>query len=118
MNKKILCCLLALMLSVSFSSCAQGETEEAPDQTPTAAENTGAEEPEMIENKTETELQPDVIGTDFEGKTVRYLAAQWFTQLHVFAEELTGDSLNDAAYERQELVKESLDEQDIRWNCQ
>jgi len=102
----MMCCLMALLLTIPFTSCADEKKDNITDASSDSIEITESINPETAEP--ETELKPDVIGMNFEGKTVRYLAAHWVTQQHVFSEGLTGDGLNDAVYERQELVKELL----------
>ncbi len=104
MNRKILAMLLAALLTASaITSCGGGEGTET---TPSAAETTPAEtEPE------ETEITDDLPeGLAFTGESFTILSRedlQWENEM--CTDELSGDIVNDAIYNREITVEERLD---------
>jgi len=102
--KRILCALLAgLMLIVT--GCGSDETAVPPNTTPETVETVPAE--------TEPQYAP-LPDKDMDGWTMRYLNYDntWLTwaTLILVADEQTGDTLNDAVYERNSRISE-------QYNC-
>lgn len=102
MKNRILAVLLAAMLtSPMLFSCAGGtETETTADTTSTTT-NT---------NTTETEEDWQYPDKDFEGGEYRVLNLEslWDMYIHMDAEELTGETLNDAVYNRNRKIEDKL----------
>lgn len=106
--KKTLCCmLLAALLLTSFAACASnggGSEKETTGGADTAADTTATEPVETEPAK----ITPDLPDRDFEGYTYRglvrgYIDAHWYTR-DFSAEELTGEPINDAVYNRNAAV--------------
>ena len=106
-KRRILACILASLLCMSMAACGDAgeketETTAAPVQTETVVEET-------IEEK----LRPDLEIRDFDGKTFRILGSapsgeeDWYIH-EMVAEELTGDAMNDAVYNRNEFLTETF----------
>ncbi len=103
-TKKILLALLVCaMLAPTFASCGGGEsveTAESGTETETAAAETETE-------TEETRTMHKVPESDFGGAIFNTLYPDWQGYMfYFFAEEATGDAMNDAIYERKILVEE------------
>lgn len=106
--KKILICLLALLTCMPvLSACGSG--------TPT--ETTGTDEGETAAEETvETETEdpranyPDTLPElDFQGADVVFhVRGETDNQKEIYMEEMTGDPVYDAVYERNQMVEERL----------
>lgn len=106
--KKILICLLALLTCMPvLSACGSG--------TPT--ETTGTDEGETVAEETvETETEdpranyPDTLPElDFQGADVVFhVRGETDNQKEIYMEEMTGDPVYDAVYERNQMVEERL----------
>ncbi len=96
MKNRIFALLLAALLLTSCGNAATTET--TADTTETAAQTEAVTE-------TETEkLLPDLPEKDFEGHTFTmltkgYFSTHWYS-MEAYAEELTGEPINDAVYNR------------------
>ncbi len=101
MKKRIFAVLLAALL---LSSCGSAGVEETADPVETAAQTEAVTE-------TETEkLLPDLPEDDFEGYeftmlTKGYYSTHWYS-MEAYAEELTGEPVNDAVYNRNAVIGE------------
>ena len=103
---RILTLLLASLLL--FASCSNNSpvSEDA-----AAADNSGSAAEEEIVVETETEFvypPPDVSELDYGGAEISFLAPEWSTIQYQYTEELTGDAVNDAAYNRMLNVENKL----------
>lgn len=96
-KNSVLLCLIASMLLTTLASCGGGTAE----NTPTDGQNGSTVETE------ETRLYVDDIGDDvkFNGDTVKFM---WWAENEEFAEELTGEVVNDAMYQRDLSVESRL----------
>ena len=111
MKKTLSLILAALLLASSFVSCSEkqndgGETEPAADTADTAA---SADEtaPEEVETDSNVRLWE---GKTFDGYAVNILGRQSTTYSIDFdAEEITGEIVNDAVYNRNIKVEDDLD---------
>ncbi len=103
MKKRILTALLAALL---LSSCGNTATETTPGEGETSADAV-----ETVPAETEPEkLLPDLPEDDFDGYTFTIIdrgaySSHW-TSIDVYAEELTGEPINDAVYNRNAVVGE------------
>ncbi len=101
MKKRIFAVLLAALL---LSSCGSAGGEETAAPVETAAQTEAVTE-------TETEkLLPDLPEDDFEGHTFTmltkgYHSSHWYS-MEAYAEELTGEPINDAVYNRNATIGE------------
>ena len=97
--KKAICCMLLCAMLCAAAGCT---SKEADNETTNPADTTAADK-ETAETETETEkLLPDLPERDFEGYSYRglvrgYIDSHWYTR-DFYAEELTGEPINDAAW--------------------
>ena len=113
MKKRTLTLLLALaMLASNFAGCSEKSVTEESGLPSDAADTT----PAVEETAKETEAVPDLPeNVNMDGKNFNILSAGFFNwePLGIWdlsAEEITGDSFNDAVFERNEYMKE-------KYNC-
>jgi len=109
--KKHLSLLLALLMLVpAIVSCAETEDTASPDATPTVSGEQVSEETVPEETEISRENYPDTLPElDFNGETVTIHSRgddQAFLEIGV--EEMTGEPVNDAVYERNAMVSERL----------
>ena len=99
--QRILASLLAvLLLTAPLASC--GENEEPPAVTQTNA---------ATESEAETELRDSLPSDlDYEGDKIVFLSREreGWTDREIWVEELTGEPINDAVFERNKAVEERL----------
>ena len=104
MKKVITLLLLAAMMLSTFASCGESTTN-ADETTADAAGTPTAEE--VVETEAETELTHGLPEKDFGGAD--YVGLIRTSKLtHFTAEEMTGEALNDAVYERNNTVSEEF----------
>ncbi len=104
MKKKWLCSVFAMLLLISAVSCrddsTMGETQKPTDDTPAA------------ETETETETSPiDTLeSADYDGYEFRIISMDYVWQEYDYcvAEEITGETVNDAIYNRTTSVADTL----------
>ena len=97
MNKRIASFLLLLAMLTSMAACGEGAAE-----TETSAELNADT---TVTEETEAAFSDNLPERDFEGKTFTSLIPAWTAGL-MMAEELTGEVLNDALYNRDRAVEE------------
>lgn len=127
MKKKIFAALLAaLMLAPTFTACSEGgvdetdaQTAETENTTPSAEEETAAEE--TVDEDSRTSISDDLPEKDFEGQSFRVLTTEGgaiygfdYTS-EIIAEELNGDACNDAVYNRNLGIETRFD---VSISCQ
>ncbi len=102
--KKSLVLFLAMLLSASTAvSCASDNTEEKTVDTAVATDTTA-----NAETETTRENYPDTLpALDFGGETV-VIHARGDSLGEVFSEEMTGEVVNDAVFNRNQKVEERL----------
>ena len=110
MKKTLSCMLLAALLLSAFASCSSGDGGSG-ETTPAADTTASTTETESVETEHE-KLTPDLPECDFEGYTYRglvrgYIDSHWYTR-DFYAEELTGEPINDAAWKRNLAVEDRL----------
>ncbi|MFA6948213.1 MAG: hypothetical protein WCQ72_04465 [Eubacteriales bacterium] len=95
--------LLCALLLMSAASCGSGSAPS--ENTP----STQAEDTTAAETTAQPEEAPDFDTCDFEGKGFKVLTFDWglYTE-YFFADEQTGDQMNDAIYERTAKTEEYL----------
>ena len=100
-NSRLTALLLAILLSVSsLAACGGGETVSADTETTPAAETT----PETEEETAYTaEYLPDVSYDGYEYRIIEY------TEYPLHKEEVTGNVIDDAIYQRNMLAEEKYD---------
>ena len=114
-KKKLLALLLALLMASSAVGCASDNAADgAADTTAPAADNTALEETEPVETEPEYVMWENLPETTFDGfefKIVEYTPGKdtGATILHGDAEEVTGEVINDAIYNRNRAVEERFD---------
>ena len=105
--KKAICCMLLCAMLCAAAGCT---SKEADNETTNPADTTAADK-ETAETETETEkLLPDLPERDFEGYTFRGMtkgtASSHWSSRDFYAEEITGEAINDAVYNRNATVGE------------
>lgn len=95
--------LLALLLSVV--SC-----ESSAPQTETQAQTTSGDTSEAEQTAAEAVEgdKPDFVEDDYDGETFTIFAPEWYKKEYYYAEEIDGDQMNDAVYERRILTENYL----------
>lgn len=107
-TQKLLAIFLALLMaSTGLVGCGQGASEETQTQ-----ENTDISTTET-ETEEETKVSDDLPESDFEGYAFNIFNSNpesnnWFTTVHVTAEEDSGDSVPSAIFNRNLLVEDRL----------
>ena len=112
MKKQAFTLILALLLlgQAVLTSCSEGtENAETTAAAPSAAEETVTEVVEEETEMTRENTPDDLPELDYEGSNTMVLARTkaWFTG-EMFVEELNGEIVNDAVYERDLSVEERL----------
>ncbi len=107
--KKIISLLLALLLSAGvFLSCSE-KKEETPVAQDSPSADAAADTPEEAETEIARANYPDSLPElDFGGADVVVHSRGDDSPTEVVAEEMTGEAVNDAIYERNTLVGEKL----------
>ena len=112
MNKRNLCVILAALLlaGAGLTSCGNGENTET---TQTDGKNAG-QDTAAVETETEATLETVralYTGRNYDGYVMRiadrYAQGDWDT-FDVYAEEITGEVINDAVYSRNSIMEELL----------
>jgi ABC-type glycerol-3-phosphate transport system substrate-binding protein len=106
---------LSLLLAslILFASCSSNSAE-----SPGETEAVSAPAAEEIPVEIETEPAyppPDVSGLDYGGDSISFIAPEWGNISYQYTEELTGEAVNDAAYNRQVNVENTLNVK-FDWN--
>ena len=101
--KKVLCFVLALILALSVAACAGG----TPDDT-VSTDTTEAASDAATDTAAETELRDEVPDADFGGKEFVILMQgdEEDIKTTMWAENISGDYLEDAFYNRQKYIEE------------
>ena len=119
MHKKILAGVLAMLMLLSSVSCAESEnTDDTDANTPNAAETAGTSAGDGEETAAETESEEGTLQSvidlyadrNYDGYSFRVLdrsPGHWGTE-DVYVEEMTGESINDAVFERNNLLETHL----------
>ena len=101
-KKIISALLLCAMLTPSFSACGGGETVD----TAGVGTNTTANAAETETEAEETRVKHGVPESDFGGAAFHTLSLDWQGyKFYFFADEATGDAMNDAIYDRRMRVE-------------
>ena len=107
--KKLLFCLVLLLLSAAFLSCAdQSPGAKDPDGGGGAGDTGDGGEPGTAENP-RFAVKEEIPELDYGGKTYTIVAPAWsMYNDYYFAERQIGDKINDVVYTRQKNVEERL----------
>ncbi len=108
--------LSALMLASSAVSCSESKVQEtSPEDTsaPVSGETAAGTADPLAEENENTKIQPDLPDVTFDGYTFRMIGkgtslVHWQSK-DLTAEEITGEPINDAVYNRNALVSERFD---------
>ncbi|MBQ8400967.1 MAG: hypothetical protein IJX14_03465 [Clostridia bacterium] len=113
-SRKILAMLLAALMTASVTACgAPAETETALSETAPAAETETSVETDSIEAR--KAVSDDVPVLDFKGEEYRVLSND-SNSAYITAEELTGDVVNDAVYNRMIDISERFNVEIVHEN--
>lgn len=110
-RKRIISLILASMMLLSAASCSEsGTNDETTAQT--AGENTEAAAPETIPE--ETGPVAELPDKTYDGEEVMFLTSlnlgyDWYTSYEIYAEEMNGQLINDAVFQRNTVVEDLLD---------
>lgn len=103
--KKFICILLLISMIITVISCSESDGGNTPTNT-SGGETTVAGEP------TETELKPDLPDVQYDGYNFRFFvrgpeaSAAWGILRNIYTEEINGEPLNDALYERNRKIED------------
>ncbi|NLZ35909.1 MAG: hypothetical protein GX897_00310 [Clostridiales bacterium] len=101
MIKQLLCLLLVLSLLIPFASCSDTASNTV---TADESETTAETEPE------DTRVYPELPDYDAEGATVTVVNIDYsipiWAQRDIWAEEITGEIINDAVFQRNSIIQE------------
>jgi hypothetical protein len=101
MIKQLLCLLLVLSLLIPFASCSDTASNTV---TADESETTAETEPE------DTRVYPELPDYDAEGATVTVVNIDYsipiWAQRDIWAEEITGEIINDAVFQRNSVIQE------------
>jgi len=114
-NNFVRAVLFVLSAILILSACSDATTPAAPDETPVTAAPSGEGDPVTAVETEPAYPPPDVSGLDFGGENISFIAPEWGTIRYQYTEELNGDSVNDAAYNRLVNVESSLNVK-VEWN--
>ncbi len=102
MRRCITICLFVALITSMFSGCGNGQTAD-PIQGETTTDTTTAES--ITETESETERQPALPDVDYEGYDFRLMTYK-DNKHFMFAEEQTGEPVNDAVFQSRIEVEE------------
>ena len=103
-KKTMIALLLCVMLLPGFASCGVGESVET---VGSGADTTADTTVETESESEETRAMHKVPESDFGGATFHTLSLDWQGyKFYFFADEATGDAMNDAIYDRRMRVEE------------
>lgn len=103
-KKTMIALLLCVMLLPGFASCGVGESVET---VGSGADTTADTTVETESEPEETRAMHKVPESDFGGATFHTLSLDWQGyKFYFFADEATGDAMNDAIYDRRMRVEE------------
>ena len=103
MKRRIISTLLLVCMLLGSVACSSGsETTESTTKAASAETQTAAE----------TEKQYDYQSKNYDGYTFTFLnfEALWNTHLRIVPDELTGEALNDALFDRNKKIEEALNQ--------
>ena len=112
-SKRILSLILASLLLLSSVSCSESGTN--PETTaPSAAEATEAAAAEVETLPEETGPVAELPDKTYDGEEVMFLTAlnlgmDWYTSYEIYAEEMNGQLINDAVFQRNTVIEDRLD---------
>ncbi|MBQ2709207.1 MAG: hypothetical protein IJF67_13150 [Clostridia bacterium] len=103
MKHRILSAALSAFMLASLAACGSSPAAADTAEGTTAPEVTDTTAPEVVE------MLPDVEKKDYDGAIFNILAPKWgLYKQYFFADEQTGEAMNDAIYERVLMVEEYL----------
>lgn len=111
--KRFICLLLALTAALSaalaFASCAKNENEQTQTTTGSVAAVTTPEEEATTAVAVDTDWSYDLPVLNFDGETIRFLVeGQSFAADEFAAEDINGQLVNDAVYNRNVAIESEL----------
>ena len=105
---------IALSLLLFFSACSNNSPVSS-DPTPTPDAAPAEENIEAVVAETEPDYPPpDVSGLDYNGKPLTFIAPEWSTIRYQYSEDLNGEAVNDAAFNRRVEVENAINTK-IEW---
>ena len=109
MKKRILALLLAMLMVLPIVSCASDQTPSGNDTT-NAQGNETADPSQTTPAETEPEYKPDLPEVKNDGEQLVILNrgpdASTYKEVCIYAEEPTGDLVNDSVYRRNKIIEE------------
>ncbi len=115
MKIRIIClALAALLLILPLASCSESKTNAEEETAPVAEPPSASDETVPVEEEEPAEILPDIPELDFGGEDFTFLTSgtsddngsDWITY-DVSAEELNGEVINDAVFERNSFLMET-----------
>ncbi len=109
MKRKLSLCLALLMLALTFSACASGDSGDTQTTTAPLAETTAPQVGETTAPVDEGPADPLPADLKFDGETVRFLARDrdWMDD-EIAVDDINGEVVNDAIFKRNQTVEDRL----------
>lgn len=108
--KKIISLLLIITLLMPAALISCSETPDEPDNSETSSGHNSSDS--VTETETESETEPEIKVENLDGFTLRMLnySSDWFSWANtlITSDELTGETLNDALYNRTMTVEQNF----------
>ena len=105
--KRLFCMALALLM-LTLVSCSESSNAKEDEKVPSGAETPAADAEIVQEDETEESFDPGVPVNDYGGYTftfyIRKCGSNFWTVKDIWVEELSGDALNDAIYNRNDYI--------------
>ena len=112
-NRMISLLLAAVLLALPMTGCSESKTNADEETAASVVTPAASDETVPVEEEEPAEILPDIPELDFNGEDFTFLTngasddcgSDWITY-DVTAEELNGEVINDAVYERNEGLVE------------
>ena len=106
--KRLQCAALALLMLTAAACSNSGNGQQDPAVSSAGAETTAADPEAPVEEETEEVFDPGVPVNDYGGSDftfyIRKCGANFWTVKDIWTEELNGEALNDAIYNRNDYI--------------
>ena len=110
-RKRILALILASLMLLSAASCSESGTNDETNAPADGADSASAAEETVPEETGPVAELPDKTynGEEVKFLTVLHTGYDWYTSHEIYAEEMNGQLINDAVFQRNTVVEDLLD---------